>query len=238
MVSVGRGFRSPNLIERFYNGATPEGSAFQSRNTDLKAETSLNFDLGMKFRSRIYFLEFTYFNNKIYDGIRISPTGNDIFGLPEYKNVNVDKLKMEGFELAAGVYLDFGLSLNMNYTKLNSDNLGDPETPYVDTYSSKLNFSARYENPTGLFWASYDLRVNGSQKEVQLGDNPIGDIIPGFTVHTASAGLNLFKNSRTPMRLGVIVGNLSNALYSEFSNASFFRPAPKRYVVLTWAMDF
>lgn len=238
VVSVGRGFRSPNLIERFYNGATPEGSAFQSRNTDLKAETSLNFDLGFKFRSRIHFLEFTYFNNRIYDGIRISPTGETIFGLPEYHNVNVDKLKMEGYEVAAGVYLDFGLSLTFNYTKLNSDNLGDPETPYVDTYSSKFNFSLRYDNPGGLFWASYDFRINGEQKEVQLGDNPIGDTIPGFTVQTASAGLNLFRNSKTPMRFGVIIGNLTNTLYSEFSNASFFRPAPKRYVVLTWSMDF
>lgn len=238
VVSVGRGFRSPNLIERFYNGATPEGSAFQSRSIDLKAETSLNFDLGLKFRSRIHFLEFTYFNNTIYDGIRISPTGETIFGLPEYQNVNVDKLKMEGYEVAAGVYLDFGLSLTFNYTNLNSDNLGDPETPYVDTYSSKFNFSLRYENPGGLFWASYDLRINGEQKEVQLGDNPIGETIPGFTVHTARAGINLFRNSRTPMRLGVIVGNLTNTLYSEFSNASFFRPAPKRYVVLTWSMDF
>ncbi len=238
VVSIGRGFRSPNLIERFYNGATPEGSAFQSRSTDLKAETSLNFDLGLKFRSRIHFLEFTYFNNRIYDGIRISPTGETIFGLPEYHNVNVDKLKMEGYEIAAGVYLDFGLSLTFNYTNLNSDNLGDPETPYVDTYSSKFNFSLRYDNPGGLFWASYDLRMNGEQKEVQLGDNPIGETIPGFIVHSASAGLNLFRNSKTPMRLGVIVGNLTNTLYSEFSNASFFRPAPKRYVVLTWSMDF
>ncbi len=238
VVSIGRGFRSPNLIERFYNGATPEGSAFQSRSTDLKAETSLNFDLGLKFRSRIHFLEFTYFNNRIYDGIRISPTGETIFGLPEYHNVNVDKLKMEGYEVAAGVYLDFGLSLTFNYTNLNSDNLGDPETPYVDTYSSKFNFSLRYDNPGGLFWASYDLRMNGEQKEVQLGDNPIGETIPGFIVHSASAGLNLFRNSKTPMRLGVIVGNLTNTLYSEFSNASFFRPAPKRYVVLTWSMDF
>lgn len=238
VVSVGRGFRSPNLIERFYNGAIPEGSAFQSRSTGLKAETSLNFDLGFKFRSRIHFLEFTYFNNKIYDGIRISPTGETIFGLPEYRNLNVDELKMEGYEVAAGVYLDFGLSLTFNYTNLNSDNLGDPETPYVDTYSSKFNFSLRYENPGGLFWASYDLRINGEQKEVQLGDNPIGETIPGFTVHNASAGINLFQKNGTPMRIGILVGNLTNTLYSEFSNASFFRPAPKRYVVLTWSMDF
>ncbi len=236
--SVGRGFRSPNLIERFYNGPTPEGGAFQSRSTDLNAETSLNFDFGFKFRSRIHFLEFTYFYNTIFDGIRISPTGNSIIGLPEYKNVNVDKLRMEGYEVSGGVYLDFGLSVSMNYTKLDSDNLGDPETPFVDTYSSKFNFNIKYVNPGKFFWLSYDLRINGEQKEVQLGDNPIGNTIPGFTVHSLSAGVRLFRNGKFPQRIGITAGNLTNTLYSEFSNASFFRPAPKRYLVMTWSLNF
>jgi hemoglobin/transferrin/lactoferrin receptor protein len=237
--SVGRGFRSPNLIERFFNGATPEGSGFQSRNTELEAETSLNFDVGFKYRNKGVYLESTYFNNTVNDGIRISPTGNEVNGLPEWVNVNVDKLRMQGIELLAKVYFRFGVSAMANYTKIKSKDLGRPETPYVDTYSSKINFNLRYDQPKGLFWFGYDLRVNGKQKEVDLGlDNPIGDFIPGFTVHSLSAGITLFKNSKYPQQIGIIVGNLTNELYSEFSNASFFRPAPKRHVVLTWNASF
>ncbi|MCK4888363.1 MAG: TonB-dependent receptor, partial [Candidatus Aminicenantes bacterium] len=238
VVSVGRGFRSPNLIERFYDGATPEGSGYQSRNTDLKAETSLNFDLGFKFRSRIHFLEFTYFNNTIYDGIRISPTGNTVMELPEYKNVNIDKLRMKGFEMAGGVYMDFGLSVSFNFTKLSYDDLGIAETSYVDTFTSKFNLNVRYDHPGNFFWAGYDLRITGDQKDVQIGENPIGEFLPGFTVHNASIGINLFRNSDHPLRVALMMGNFTNALYSEISNATFFRPAPKRYVVLTWSMDF
>jgi outer membrane receptor protein involved in Fe transport len=237
--SVGRGFRSPNLIERFFNGVTPEGSGFQSRNTELEAETSLNFDVGFKYRYKGIYLESTYFHNTVKNGIRISPTGREINGIPEWTNVNVDELRMQGIELLGKVYFDFGVSAMANYTKINSKDLGRPETPYVDTYSSKFNFNLRYDQPKGLFWVGYDLRVNGKQKEVDLGkNNPIGDFIPGFTVHSLSAGVTLFKHSKYPQQIGIIIGNLTNELYSEFSNASFFRPAPKRHVVLTWNTSF
>jgi len=236
--SVGRGFRSPNLIERFFNGTTPEGSGFQSRNTDLKAETSLNFDVGFKYRQKKVYLEATYFNNVVRDGIRIAATGNEINGLPEYRNVNVDKLRIQGVEVLGKLFFKFGLSLTANFTHIKSKDLGNPETPYVDTYSAKFNFNARYQHPKKLLWLGYDLRINGNQKDVLLGDNPIGDIIPGFTVHSLSAGVTLFKNSSFPQQLGIIIGNLTNTLYSEFSNASFFRPAPKRYIVLTWSTRF
>jgi hemoglobin/transferrin/lactoferrin receptor protein len=236
--SVGRGFRSPNLIERFFNGTTPEGSGFQSRNPNLEAETSLNFDIGVKYRRKNVYFETTVFNNIVYDGIRIAATGNEVFGMPEYQNVNVDKLRMRGVEVMGKLYFNFGVSFMANYTYIKSKDLGNPETPYVDTYSSKLNFDARYDHPGGLFYVAYHLRHNGNQKDIELGENPIGSTIPGFTVHSISAGLTLFRNSAFPQQLGIVIGNLTNELYSEFSNASFFRPAPKRHIVLTWATRF
>lgn len=238
VLAVGRGFRSPNLIERFYNGPTPEGSGFQSRNTELKAETSLNFDIGFKYRRKALYLEGSYFNNVIRDGIRITPTGSMVSEMPEYQNVNVDKLRMQGFEAMARVILDFGLSFMGNVTWIKSKDLGNPETPYVDTYSSKFNVNVRYHHPKKLFWLAYDVRMNGDQKDVILVNNPIGDIIPGFTIHSLSAGITLFKNSKFPQRIGIVFGNITNELYSEFSNASFFRPAPKRHIVLTWSTSF
>jgi hypothetical protein len=73
---------------------------------------------------------------------------------------------------------------------------------------------------------------------VNLGVNPIGPILPGFVVHTFRAGTILFKKSRFPQQIGLIFGNITNALYSEMSNASFFRPAPKRHIILTWGTRF
>jgi hypothetical protein len=36
----------------------------------------------------------------------------------------------------------------------------------------------------------------------------------------------------------VVVNNLSNALFAEFSNASFFRPEPKRMLAVAWTTTF
>ncbi len=237
-VSTGRGFRSPNLIERFYNGLTPEGGAYQIRNPDLNAETSFNIDLGFKYRIRNFYLETSYFWNTIFDGIRVGPTGAEVNGLPEYQNRNIDKLRIQGIEMQGRLSLHSGISLQANFTKITAEDIGNPDIPYTDTFSSKFNLSARYDQPSGLFWVEYTLRIHGDQKDVVLGKNPIGPIIPGFTVHSASAGVNLFRKSSTPVRLGLIVANLANTLYSEFANASFFRPAPKRQIILTWSMGF
>jgi hemoglobin/transferrin/lactoferrin receptor protein len=243
VLSVGRGFRSPNLIERFFDGDTPEGSGYQARNTKLKAETSLNVDVGFKFRRKNVHLEATYFNNVVRDGIRLTDTGRTVEIAPDrfvsiYQNINVDKLRMQGVEAVARIFFNFGISAQANATYIKSKDLGRPETPYVDTYSSKFNLNVRYDHPKRLFWIGYDLRINGEQKDVLLVQNPIGDIIPGFVVHSVSAGITLFKNSSFPQHLGIIIGNLTNVLYSEFSNASFFRPAPKRHIVLTWSTRF
>jgi hemoglobin/transferrin/lactoferrin receptor protein len=68
VASVGRAFRAPNLVERFFNGPTPEGLAFQAANADLAPETSLNVDVGLRYRDRLLNLEGFVFRNEIRDG--------------------------------------------------------------------------------------------------------------------------------------------------------------------------
>ncbi|NIM90156.1 MAG: TonB-dependent receptor [Candidatus Aminicenantes bacterium] len=238
VLSLGRGFRSPNLPERFFQGLIPDGRGFQLRNSELKPETSLNFDIGLRFRYENLYLESTLFRNMIYDGIQIIGTGTAFDRIPEYQNINIDKLQIQGLEALGHYYFDFGLSLMANYSYIDSKNLTNPELMNADTYGSRLNFSVRYNFPRDLFWVEYHIRHQGDRKDIDLGNNPIGSIIPGFTVHSLRTGITLFENSPFPQQIGIIVGNITNALYSEFSNASFFRPAPRRHVVLTWNVSF
>ncbi len=237
--SVGRAFRAPNIIEWFFEGPTPEGSGYQVANPDLTAETSLNVDLGLRYRNTWLAAETFVFRNKIFDGIRISPTGEEVGGLPAFRNVNVDELLYRGVEVAATFFLPSGFSVGAGYTHLESQDVLEPNNPVGETFANKLTASLRYDAPNDRFWAAYEVRHNGDQKDVDLGTNPIGEILPAFTVHNLRGGVTLLETAAgMKHRVGVTVANLTNELYAEFSNASFFRPEPKRNLFVTYEVAF
>jgi hemoglobin/transferrin/lactoferrin receptor protein len=229
-------------VEQFFNGPTPEGSGFQSANPALDPETSVNVDLGARLRWKRFYAEAFVFQNTLQDGIRIAPTGDSVGPFPEYQNVNVDRLRYRGVEATLEAALVAGFTLAGNYSYITSRDVSDnglaANDPVGTTYSSKINLALRYRHASGRFWGEYALRVNGEQKDVVTGTNPVGPTLPGFTVHDLRGGVALFRLGQVPQELSVGVLNLSNELYSEVSNTSFFRPQPKRTVYATWTMGF
>jgi len=240
--SVGRAFRAPNLVEQFFNGLTPEGAAYQVPNPDLKPESSINFDLGTRYRNRYLFLEAFWFRNEIRDGIRIAATGDSLNGLPTYSNVNVDKLRFTGLEVSTDVMLPLGFTIGGSYTHLRTKDVLNENNPVGDSYGDKVQFDVGYRDSADRFWVEYDLRHNGERKDSELsgpiGTSPIGPVLPAFTVHSIRGGVTLFRTGTQTHRVGVAVTNLTNALYAEFSNASFFRPEARRGVTLTYDVSF
>ena len=241
--SVGTAFRSPNLIERFFDGPTPEGGAYQARNLELEAETGLNVDLGIKYRRDNVYMEATLFRNTIKDGINIVNTGMDT-GDPDfldiYQNTNIEKLRYQGVELALDYMFVDGWFFAMNYTHLTGEDVSQGiDEALGNSYSDKYYASVRYQPSGGRFWVEFQTRHNGDQKDAILAvDNPIGDIYPSFTVYSLRSGVILHEARGTTHRLGFAVENLSSELYAEFSNASFFRPEPKRNFVLNYVISF
>ena len=238
VAAVGRGFRAPNLVELFFNGPTPEGAGFQVMNPELEAETSFNVELGIKYRRAKVAFEGYLFRNQIRNGIQISETGEMVGPFAAFQNVNVDKLRFQGFEVT-GEYEPFrGLTFGASYSALDSKDVLNPNNPIGDSYSSKVVTHVTYREPDGLFWATYRFRHSGEQKDAGLLDNPIGDVLPAFAVHDLRGGIRLLQLGRTRHTLGISVENLTNELYAEFSNASFFRPEPKRTLLVSWITSF
>ena len=236
--SIGRGFRAPNLVERFFDGPTPEGGAFQSPNPELEPETSLNVDLGLRLQQERLYLEAFAFRNRIDEGIRIAPTGETVDGLPEFQNVNVDELLFRGVELSGDVFPYRGLYAGGNYTWLDSEDANDPNNPVGESFSTKLNLHAGYRDALDRFWLEYGLRYNGERDDVILTDNPIGSTLPAFTVHAIRAGARVFEAAGITQRIGLTIENLTDELYAESANASFFRPAAGRSLIVTWDVAF
>jgi hemoglobin/transferrin/lactoferrin receptor protein len=232
--TLGRAFRAPNLVEMFFEGPTPEGSGFQARNDDLRPETSLNFDLGMRFANSSVSAEAFYFRNKINDGIRITPRGDSIDGAPVSINVNVDELVFQGVELSLGAKLPENFALGGSFTYVDTKDVLNPDNPVGESYSNKTTGWLRYEHPKDYFWLQFEGRRNGEQKEVLLGRSPIGDVLPAFTVLNARLGVQIpHTGTQLRYRVSVSVENLTDQLYAEFSNASFFRPEPGRNLTLS-----
>jgi outer membrane receptor protein involved in Fe transport len=230
--TLGRGFRSPNLIERFFEGPTPEGSGFEVQSPDLKPETSINLDLGVRFRNRHGSLEVFGFRNEITDAISLQPTGDTIQGLPAFTNVNVDKLRYIGIEANGHLIVGHGFSTVANFTAFDSKDVRDKSNPVASSYGVRVGAEARYDHPGGRFWLTYGVRHNGRQRDLPA--NPA----PAFTVMQARGGLRLFRAGRSQHSVSLTLDNVANKLYSETSNSNFFRPSPGRNVTAAYRVDF
>lgn len=261
--NVGRGFRSPNLIELFFDGATPEGGGYQISNPNLDPETSVNFDLGLKYRRSNVAFEGFYFQNEIKDGIRIAQIPDSTVGpFPAFQNVNVAKIRVKGVELLAEWQPVVGFTIGATYTWLDGDDLSptsedgvdlDRNNPVGDSYSNRVTAELAYRQPAGKFWAAFQFRHNGEQKNsgsligtqvdrncgaTAAGGDGTDCTIPAFTVMHLRGGIRLFNYGMTSHNLMIGVENLTNELYAEFANASFFRPNPRRTFVISWVTSF
>lgn len=239
--SVGRGFRAPNLIELFFNGAVPEGNGYQVSNPELKPETSWNVDAGFKYRRSDVAFEGYYFRTWLHDGIRIAATGDSVGPFPAFQNVNVESLTLQGVELVARYQILDPLQIGGTFTWLDgTDNTDNSQNnPLSDTYSSRITGELTYRRPSGRWWAEYQVRHQGAQKDADFViGTPIGDELPAFTVMNLRGGVRLFDLGATSNELVLGVENLTDQLYAEFANATFFRPAPGRTLLLSWTTRF
>lgn len=233
--AVGRGFRSANLVESFFNGQVPEVNGIQIANPSLRPETNLEFDVGTRYREGRLAAEAWYFNNTIHDGIRTVATGDTINGQASYQNQNVSQLRYQGVEVQADAQIAYGFSAGVNYTFLDSKDVLKPNEPIGDTYPHKVGVTATYRHPSGRFWAEYGFRYNAEQTNIALPvppspPLPVGTTLPAFSVHNLRGGLLIYRRARYSAELDLAVLNLANKLYAETANQSFFRPEPRRQI--------
>ena len=238
VATYGRGFRAPNLIERYFSGPSTDGTAIQVANPGLDAETSTNVDVGLRVSVARVEAEWFYFRNNLKDGILTRPTGRTIGRLAEFQNINVERLRTSGHEATLRVDLGRGFDLNTNYTKLETKNPDRPDIPVAGTYSSKLNAALGYRPRGGRFWAEGAVRRQGEQQDINLGTSPIGSVLPAFTIVNVRGGVRLATIAGRPQEVGLGINNLGNALYAEAANSAFVRPEAGRHGVLSVRSSF
>jgi len=246
--TVGRGFRAPNIIELYFNGPTPEGSGYLIPNTGLESETSLNVDLGVKYSRRNVSFEAFVFRNDIRDGIRITAVPDSaISGLDVYQNQNFGELLYRGFEVGGQWAPVLGLQVGASFSFLDAEDVLDENSPIADSYRTRLNGDLTYRRPSGQWWASYDFRFQGESTicseanatcKAQVVQPAVGYVLPSFNVHSVRGGFRIAQIGRTSHYITASLENFTDALYAEFSNATFFRPQPRRTLLVGWTSTF
>lgn len=191
LATYGTAFRAAKIIERLFNGPTPEGFGFQITNPSLESEESENFDVGFKYLTQNSYVEVVFYQNDI----------------------------------------DNGVSIGANYTHIEGSRAGSATDPTGDTANDKYNANARWEQADGPWWVSYNFRSQPSQ-DAPI-DSDTGLELPSFTVHRVAGGAASGRH-----RVMAAVDNVTDELYAEFSNASFFRPAPGQTVIVSYGVGF
>lgn len=135
-LNTGRAYRFPSLSESFYSGIS--GRRFVYGNPNLKAESSLNFDAGIKWSGDRYFLGLYLFTNNVDQLIERYKDKQD-----NYRYDNIDNGRISGVELEIQAMPVQNLSLygHMFYYRGRSD-AGD--VPLNDVPAPRVFFGAKY----------------------------------------------------------------------------------------------
>jgi outer membrane receptor protein involved in Fe transport len=107
-----------------------------------------------------------------------------------------------------------------------------------DAYGSKVGGELGWRERRGRFFAAYEVRHQGERKDVDLVGSPVGTVLPPFTVMNLRAGTRFATGGKTHVSLMMALMNLTDELYAETSNVSFFRPEPRRQVLTTVRFEF
>jgi vitamin B12 transporter len=110
--SISSGFKAPSLYQISYN-------------TQLKAETSVNSEIGVDYRSSPVDARVVYFNRTINDGID--------YNYIDYNFFNFIKQKVNGLEVELNHRLPHNQWVSVNYTLLNGQETNQNRVTTIDT---------------------------------------------------------------------------------------------------------
>ncbi|HOC41673.1 MAG TPA: TonB-dependent receptor [Thermoanaerobaculales bacterium] len=214
---VARGFRSPNLQERSFQGISTLPNTYIVQNPDLESERSLNYEAGFKVRYDRYFGGFTVFYNDITDFISFEFIGQDPnTGQDLARFANIEQAEIWGIEFDLETLFAAHWSAFLNYAYLEGTNqITDEPLPTIPP--QKIVVGLRYQRAS--WWAEASARIVDREDELPPDDPFFETGYPGFTVYGVSGGYDF----RFGLGLLAAVENPTDKLYSEpFNN----RPEP------------
>jgi hemoglobin/transferrin/lactoferrin receptor protein len=220
-VQVARGFRDPVLSDRYFRG--PSGRGFITGNPELTPETSLQFDLGLRYTAPRLRAATYFYHYRIDDLIERYSTETDFFFFR-----NRGRARLRGFEAEAQAVLGWGLQLESAFQiargrALDDDIYLDDMAPETFSLQLRQNFPVRS--------AFAQVRTGIAADDTRPG--PTERIVPGYTLIDVGGGIAIVEG----FELRVWARNLLNESYLASQDVRTV-PAPGRSVALTAVVRF
>ncbi len=182
-----RAYRTPDLNEKFYTGITGRGHIIA--NPDLKNESSLNFDAGLKITGRRLFLGFYGFSYSIDNLVE-----RYLIGYQLYTYGNVDRGRIKGLELEWEYFPVSRLSFFGNgYLYDGKSRVSDG--PLNDIPPARLIIGSR------VWFNRFSFEVNSYLQAEKDQPGPAEIAIPGYGLLNLKATCNLNRWFRLYLRV-------------------------------------
>ena len=218
---VARGFRDPVLSDRYYRG--PTGRGFITGNPDLEPETSLQYDLALRYTAPAFRVAAFYYHYDIEDLIERYSTATDFFFFR-----NRGEARIEGFEVEGQAM--FPTSSRWISPRRSPEGKALDDDSYLDDISP-ANFAATLRKQFGE-------RAFGQMRVAYFSDDehfgPTERAVPGYTMLDAGAGFRVVK----PLELRVIGAQPAERGVSTPARTSARFSRPGRSVSLVAAVKF
>ncbi len=171
---VARGFRDPLLSDRYYRGET--GRGFITGNPELEPETSLQFDLALRYEGRRTAIGFYAYQYRIDDLIERFRVGED------FTFRNYGESEISGLELEASIAIGPSLKLQVGAHALRGEIVADGSP--TDGVPAPGVFAVVRGEPSRQWW----WMVRGAAYAGDDRPGPTERDVPGYGVVDAGVG--------------------------------------------------
>jgi outer membrane receptor protein involved in Fe transport len=263
--NMATGFRAPSIFELYAAGEHGGVQAFQLGNPDLKAETSLNTDLSLRWQDQSTQMAATVYQNWINNYIYLANTGfyrakegapnegqqvasTAPGAIPEMQAEQTDA-EIRGLELSVAQQFDANWSADAALEIIDGRDVKNHQAlPLIPANNLALNGHYRFEDAGSMKNQKVSLGVRLVDKKKIAGlyepfsqfDNlPIGTgSTDAYAVWNLSYAVDVKLDANT-LKLGAAVENLFDTAYVDFLNTyKGYTLNPGRNFKLTARLDF
>lgn len=228
--NVARGYRAPSVSELASNGAHEGTNRYEHGDTQLKTETSLQFDAGVEINTEHITVNFNGFYNKIKDYIFYSKLtavgGGDSLVNVDGTDITAFQFRqsgasLAGFEMNVDLHphpldwLHFENSFSLVMAQFNHPIDGSNRLPFIPSPRLQSELRADFKKAgkgLGNLYFKLEMDNVSTQNRIFTGYNT-ETVTDGYTLFNVGAGTDVLHKGKTLFSLHIGLNNISDIAY-------------------------